>query len=359
MRYGAPNEATAELGCNVVVGGGGTENGRDPQATPLLDSLAETSTGVGENSGNGKSRSKTMPKFISNIFDKRNKNFNDISSEKLLSPGAAGVASSAPAGVASSSPLTGNDSQVLNFCFFNSKKKLKLKFFFLYFIIKPLFKEAPKKSLNNSNNNKLGVNAYNLLCNQSEFVEQAIGGCESTLPCKHNREIQAYVCLPYTEPEITSQQRTHHSSTSGSSHSSSLSSPAIRLIDRHMTHVDGQSSSSTRMSVYDTLRQYCAQKPRNCDFTTVNLNYNVTANNNPTTVTKPSSTTFNLAASKYFRRTLGRLVLGDLLNYIPTQSSSSPPMPHSYMTPNGLFVVSFGFLRSLYSTGTSFLFGLN
>ena len=114
MRYGAPNEATAEGGGNVVVGGGGTENGRDPQATPLLDSLAETSTGVGENSGNGKSRSKTMPKFISNMFDKRNKNFNDISSEKLLSPSTAGVASSsAPPGAGSSSPLTGNDSQVL------------------------------------------------------------------------------------------------------------------------------------------------------------------------------------------------------------------------------------------------------
>lgn len=182
------------------------------------------------------------------------------------------------------------------------------------------------------------MNAYNLLCNQSEFVEQAIGGCESTLPCKHNREIQAYVCLPYTEPEITSQQRTHHSSTnsSSSSHPSNLASPATRLIDRHMTHVDGQSPSS--MPVYDTLRQYCTQKPRNCDFTTVNLNYNVTANN--PNVSKSSSTTFNLAASKYFRRTLGRLVLGDLLNYIPTHSSSSPPMPHSYMTPNGLFVVS-------------------
>lgn len=200
---------------------------------------------------------------------------------------------------------------------------------------------------------KLALNTYNLLCSQNEFVDQTTGtgtagaGADSCglASLKQNREIQAYLSMPYSEPSTPSS-----SSSSSSSRSSSSSqhnqqyqqhqhqqqqSYWFKLMDRHVTHTLTTTAPGPAGSVYDNLRQYCTQRPRNLDFSVVNLNYNI----NPTVFTTSSSkSSLNLAANKYFRRALGRLVLTDLLNYT-NNIASSPPTPHSYMTPNGLFIV--------------------
>lgn len=217
---------------------------------------------------------------------------------------------------------------------------------------------------------RLPQNTLNLICGLSELerkptsTEQAALAASSSSHVssnKLNREIQSYMSLPYTDG------------------ARSLIPPAnadatviytLKFIERHLNSTEPIDASSDSTSVYDSLRQYCAQKTRNCDFTLVNLNYYASAaattgsfsSSSPSrtaalsssaataaaaSATNPGSSlagAFHLAANKYFRRALTRLILSDLVNnnYISTPTSPIDvgfKRNVNYMAPNGLFIV--------------------
>lgn len=105
---------------NNVINIGNEGGGNDAQSMPLLESIAETSTGVetgthAASRGNKLRNTSSMPKFIRDFMDKREKKAgtsvaDNSSSTNLLSPGVPtnGSAVSTPATLANTSLQVSN-----------------------------------------------------------------------------------------------------------------------------------------------------------------------------------------------------------------------------------------------------------
>jgi hypothetical protein len=169
-----------------------------------------------------------------------------------------------------------------------------------------------------SQKSKLADNTINLICCQNEFE---IATSEKSSSNRLNREIQAYLSLPYCFQQPQSQQS-----------SDELFVYSLKLFEKHFSD---SAATPSLPSIYDNLRIYCAPKPKNCDFATINLNYVACQNNSAKTTT---TTAFNFAVNKYFRRQLSNLILADLLG---TAEITSQNLTTSYLAAYGVFVVSF------------------
>ncbi len=144
--------------------------------------------------------------------------------------------------------------------------------------------------------NKFSLNTQHLLNSKGEFESNSNGESVShKYSMKTLREIQAYLIAPFKLP----------SASKSNAH-------IYHLFDLiHNNYMNQNNNSLNSESLFNQLRLYSAQEINNCDFNLIDIN----TNNDPiNSINSYKSKDVALLANKYFRRSVGKAIIKDLLN---------------------------------------------